>query len=124
MTMEIDALVNRTEHLMMNQYGADIYDYYDMDDLIQSLMDEEEPQALVDEAASANGLQRIQGTLAYDHIESMVVSWRELMVKVLGQEYADGVTDEGIRDWLLKGEEPKPIEEYSAEELLEMLEDI
>jgi len=124
--MDIEKLFDRTEYLMHNQYGVSITDFFSEDDVRQWLMDSDEPQAIVDEAATKNHLVKRQGTLAYDHIESLVISWRELMVKVMGAEYTSTVSDESIREWLKKGEAPsvESLASVEAEELTEYLKDL
>lgn len=126
--MEIEELIAKTIELMDNQYGRDLMDFYDEDELRQALLDGEEPQAMVDEVASDLGLPRRQGTLAHDHIESLVQSWRKFMAEQLGEEYAAQVTDEQIREWLKAGKEPEPVEDDEdtlvlLNELAEFIED-
>jgi len=124
--MDIEQLFERTEYLMQNQYSVSITDFFSEDDVRQWLMDSDEPQAIVDEAATKYHLVRRPGTLAYDHIESLVISWRELMVKVMGPKYAATVTDDSIREWLKNGEAPsvESLASVEAEELTEYLKDL
>lgn len=98
--------MERVNELLLSQYDMDLLDV-DVPGIQRALEDGEEPQAIVDDIGEKMGLTRKPGSLAKDHIDSLVADWRELMVKLMGQFYADAVSDEDIREWLLKAEEPK-----------------
>lgn len=118
--MEIEQAMSRVESILNNQYGVSLLDVGE-EDVRQALLDGEEPQAIADDLGEKYGSTRNAEAFAKDHIESSVLYWRELMVKTLGQVYADAVSDESIRQWLLKGEEPTPIDDEDENEMIDDL---
>jgi hypothetical protein len=112
--------MERVNELLHSQYGMDLLDV-DVQGIEQALADGEEPQAIVDDIGSKRGLTRNASAFAKDHIDSLVAYWRDLMVKQLGQVYADAVSNDDIRHWLLKSEEPKPEDEDQEALMLDEL---